>query len=425
MNAARFRPTAAQLATVLLCAALLVACRPADVLESQEVAAQTVPDATPQRSDLRQVRVARAESGALTTTRSTSVTVEPGREALVAAGTSGQVEAVVVREGGDVQQGDPVVRLVDSNLRLQVENARLSLQTARVNLEAARRASSEGEAQARSALEAARSNLDVINRQYAEAQELLELGAIASSEVAGLEAQLAQARSSFQQAEAALSRSQRAGVEELELRRLQVEQAENGLAQAQLALAEAVVDAPFAGSIARVMVEEGEFIGAGSPAFRLVSNEQQQVRFSVPPSDAVSLLQQGLIHIPYGGLTYAAQITNSSNVPGDTRLVELTAVIYPSETVIPTGAVARLTYEVTLARGVVVPVEALGVRQGEAYVLVVENGATDERPVEILAETAGEAVVEGVSPDSLVVSPLPPDLLDDFQVEVVGGEAGQ
>src|SRR5690625_7856320 len=46
---------------------------------------------------------------------------------------------------------------------------------------------------------------------------------------------------------------------------------------------------------------------------------------------AQPLVEQGLIQIPYGGLWYAAQILTSSAVPGETRLVELTASIRSEE----------------------------------------------------------------------------------------------
>lgn len=353
------------------------------------------------------------------------MTVEPEREAQVAAGTGGRVEQVLVREGGEVEAGDPVISLDDENLRLQVENARLALETATVNLESARRASDESTAQAEVSLRAAESSLELARNQYQEGQQLYELGAISSTELANLESQLAQARSNHQQAQDALARSRRALQEDLELQRLQVAQARNQLSQARAALDDALVRAPFAGVVAEVMAEEGEFLGAGSPAFRLVSTEHQRARFSVPPGDAQSLLAQGIVYIPYDGLSYAAQITNSSDIPGESRLVELSARIYPSEKRIPNGTVAQLRYEVVLGEGVIVPSGALGSDAGQSTVMRVEEGRAVRTPVEVLAESAGEAVVDGVPEGSLVVYPRPADLVDGSRVEVLGEAASQ
>ncbi len=381
--------------------------------------AQAAPDLA------RQVRTTTAERGAITTSRTASVTIEPARDAQVAAGVSGQVRQVLVREGGSVEQGDAVILIDDTNLRLQVDNAAIALSSARINLAAAERAGGEGVGQAQAALRAAEANLQLVERQYAEAQQLYELGALAATELAGLEAQLAQARSAAQQARDAVSRSQRADTEDLELMRLQVRQAENQLAQAQKALADASVRAPFDGVVAQLFSEVGEFVGAGSPVFRLVATEQQLARFSVPPQDAQALLAQGLIHIPFGGLHYAAQVSNSSDVPSQARLVELTADIYPSQTRIPNGTVTSLPYEVPLAEGLVVPLSAVRYAAGEPRVMVVEDGVASERRVAVLAEGGGNAVVEGIEAGAQVIDPLPADLIAGSAVSVIGEAPGQ
>jgi len=369
----------------------------------------------------RQVSATAAVRGAVTATRTASVTVEPARDAMVAAGVSGQVARVLVREGGAVTAGQVVIQIDDANLRLQVENARIAVESARVSLAAAERASQEGADQARAALQAAEASLEVVQRQLEEARQLHAVGAeLAAADIAALEAQHAQALSAVQQARDAVARSGRVDAEELELRRLQVRQAEVQLAQAERALAEAQVRAPFAGTVAQVMVEEGEFIAAGQPAFRLVDSETQVARFSVPPQDAQALLAAGMVHIPYGGLDYAAQVSGSSAVPGQARLVDMTAVIYPSRTRIPNGTVVTMPYEVPLAEGVVVPATALRYVAGEARVLVVEDGVARERRVVVLAEGSGRAVVEGVAEGELVVDPLPADLIAGSRVTVVG-----
>ncbi len=373
----------------------------------------------------RQVSATTAERGAVSATRTTSVTIEPARDAMVAAGVSGQVAQVLVRDGGSVTEGQVVLLIDDANLRLQVDNASIALETARVTLAAAALASVEGVSQASAALAAAEANLELTGRQLEEGRQLFGLGAIARAELAGLEAQHAQALSAAQQARDAVARSQRVDTEELELRRLQVRQAENQLAQARSALADAQVRAPFAGTVAQVMFEEGEFIGAGSPAFRLVDDQRQLARFSVPPQDAQALVAAGLVHVPYGGLHYAAQVSGTSALPGQARLVDMTAVIYPSQTRIPNGTVTTMPYEVPLAEGVVVPASAVRYAAGRALVFVVVDGVAVERPVTVLTEGDGTAVVEGVEEGALVIDPLPADLLAGSLVTVLGGAASQ
>lgn len=396
----------------------LSACnRPGGDAESDAEASAT----TEQARTLRSVRTVVATEGPLTATRNTTVTIEPLQESRVAAGTGGRIEEILRREGERVSAGDVVIRLDDDNLQLQVRNAQLALESAQINLDKAERSSSETTPQLNLQLRTAQTNFDIAKRQFEEGQALFNAGGVSATELSGLEAQLSQAEATLTQAQDALARNQRAGTEDLALLRVQVNQAQTQLSQARDALNEAQIVAPFNGEIADVLVSEGEFIGAGGPAFRLVSTERQLGRFSVPPTDARALIRQNALYFRYGGLDYAATIMRSSNAPGDQRLIDITAEIYPSETPIPDGSVAQLSYEVPLGTGVQIPTNALGVQQGNNYVFVIEDGVTRRQEVSIVAEVSGQAVVEGLEEGAEVVAPLPADLREATEVRVVGG----
>ncbi len=405
----------------LALALLLTACGPVQAQSDAEGSDQTQNQSQgSQSSNVRRVRVLTAERGELTTQRSTSVNIEPGKESQIAAGTSGQVANIVAREGAQVREGDTVIRLDAETAQLQVENARTALQTARVNLQSAQNSSQESTEQARAALDAARTNLELARQQYEEGQQLFSSGGISQTQLTQFRAQLEQSQASFQQAQANLSQLERAPSENLELQRLQVQQAQNQLAQAERALSDATITAPFTGEVADVLVEQGEFIGSGSPAFRLVSTEEQLARFSVPPQDAGPLAEQGLVYIDYNGLDYGAQIIRSSSVPGESRLVNVTARVYPSETEIPVGTVAQLNYEITLAEGVKLPSGAVRTQSGRSFVLALEEGVARQREVSVAGEAGGSVVVNGLEPGTRIVYPLPADLRDGTNVEIIG-----
>lgn len=371
-------------------------------------------------ADVRRVRVVLPQDGTLTADRSAAVTVDPERSSLVAAGTSGRVAQVLHREGSTVQAGETVVQLDTTNLALQVKNAQLALQTAQVNLQKSEASSKEGVTQAQVALQAAQAALTLAQKQADSGAQLYAAGGISATDLDGLNSQLAQARSAYQQAQDAVDRSQRANTEDLQLLRLQVDQARTQLQQAQTTLNEASITAPFTGQIADMRVAEGEFVGTGSAVFRLVSTETQLARFQVPPQDAQQLTQQGLVQVRYGGLDYAAQIVRSTTVPGSSRLVELTAQVYPSKVRIPTGAAAHIDYRVTLAHGQVLPAAALQTDNGTSTVLQVVDGVARQVPVQLLAEVGGQAAVKGLPAGAQVVYPLPSDLLPGAKVTVVG-----
>lgn len=381
----------------------------------------TQSQAQPQNVPRRQVRTVSAVTGTLTTTRSTSVTIEPAKQADVASGATGRVAEVLKRQGAVVGAGDVVVRLDASGARSQLENARLALRTAQVNLDKAVNAASEGAQQAEAALRTAKANVDVLQRQVDSARQLYGAGGISANDLAGLEAQLTQAQAAVLQANDGVAKANRAGGEDLALLRLQVDQAGNQVRQAERAVADTSITAPFAGEIAALMVEQGEFVATGSPVFRLASNDRQLARFQVPPSDASALVTHGEVHVRYAGLDYAGHIIHSSELPGTSRLVEITAELYQASTRIPTGTIAQLNYTVDLATGLQLPAAAVRTDGDSSTVLIVQDGVATKVSVRPVAEVGGTVVVDDLPPDAAVIYPIPADLRAGTPVAVTSG----
>ncbi len=384
-------------------------------------ATQTAAGSAGAASDVRKVRVVQPRQGQLTAQRSASVTIDPARSSMVAAGTSGQVASVLHREGATVKAGETVVQLDTTSLQLQVQNAQTALESAKVNLSKAQQSARDGLAQTQAALDAAQQNLSLAQRQVDNGKNLYAAGGISATDLQSLQAQLAQAQSSYQQARDAVDQAQRAETEDLQLQRLQVQQAQTQLDQARHTLAEATITAPFDGQIADMRVSEGEFVATGSPVFRLVSVRTQLAKFDVPPQDAQQLSDKGVVYVSYGGLDYAAKIVRSTTVTGSSRQVELTASVYASKHPMPIGATGQVNYQVTLATGLLLPSDALKTDSGESTVLVVKDGVATQTKVQLQAEVGGTAAIQGLPAGSQVVYPVPGDLLAGSKVQVVGG----
>jgi multidrug efflux pump subunit AcrA (membrane-fusion protein) len=344
--------------------------------------------------------------------------VAAAKESRVAAGASGRVESVLARPSSRVAAGDVVIVLASENQRTAVTNAQLALESARINLQSAERATSTGIEQLQAQVRAVENNLALARQQYEEGRSLFEVGGIAQTDLSALEAQASQAESAFLQARDALDRSLRASDEDLALLQVQVRQAENGLVQARDALAETRISAPFAGEIVDVLVEEGEFVGAGNPVFRLVGLDEQIVTFTVSPEDAVLLQQRGIIHVRYGGLDYGAEIARVTRPEQQPRLVSVSADLYSAETPIPNGTVAELRYEVELGRGILVSSSALSAEGGRTYVFVVDGDSARQREVSVLAESGSQAVIDGVEVGSAIISPRPLDVREGTLVQI-------
>ena len=396
----------------------MVGCRPGSEAEQPTGSTPNL-ESSNETETARSVKVIEATEGSLSAQKSTTVTIEPLKESSVASGATGRVDQILKREGQMVAEGETIIILDNDAASLQVQNAQLALDAARINLQKAQRATSEGGDQLSVQLRSAQSNYDVLKQQYDESNALFAAGGIAKTQLDSLAAQLTQAEATVLQLQNSLAQNQRASSEDLSLLRVQVSRAETALQQATDALNEANIKAPFAGEISEVFTEQGEFLAAGSPAFKLVSNQQQLARFSVPPADASKLLQQKEIFIRYQGLDYGASIIRSSTAPSNQRLIDLTAEIYPSETRIPAGSVTQLNYTTSEASGILIPASAIVAVGGLNYVFLASDTTAKRQAVSVIDEISGQAIVEGLSAGDLLIFPVPNDLRDGATIRIL------
>ncbi|RDI95808.1 efflux RND transporter periplasmic adaptor subunit [Meiothermus sp. QL-1] len=369
----------------------------------------------PRENNVR-VRVVEAQVGRLSISRTTGATLAPIRESQVGATASGKVLAVLVREGSRVGAGQVVLRLDPVNAQTALTNAELALEQARINLARAERSTAASLAPLQASLESALANLRAAERRYQEGQQLYQAGALAQVELVGLEAAYNQAKAAADNARENLARAQRASQEDLALLRLQVRQAENQLAQARRALSDTEVRAPFAGVVAEVFVNPGEFVAAGQRVFRLADTSRLEASFRLPPEEAAALPIGTTLSLGYGGQTYPARVSRSSKVPGTDRLVELTAEVEGS---LPPGASAQVRYNLNLAEGVLLPAGALRTEGRSTFVFVVQEDRAVRTPVRVLGDSGAQVAVEGVERGARVIFPVPTSLSDGDRVEVV------
>jgi RND family efflux transporter MFP subunit len=427
----RRRPTAARRAgrlAALLAAlvATLAACGGGD---GDAADAAATPASTAADAIVRAVRTTTVARDALVAVRSASVTVRPSQESRVASGASGRVLAVVAREGARVAAGDPLVRLDADVATANVDAAELAVAQARINLDRARRSSDDAVAQAEVAARSAAQTLANVDRQLAELEALLAIGAVAASDVDALRAQRAQAEAADLQARDAVARAGRAETEDLALLELQLDQAQLQLRSARDQLAETTVRAPFDGEVAQTFVEEGEFVGAGSPVVRLTGVGPQVASFTVPPEDAPFLERLGRVELTTTSGTVGATITRLERLAEQARLVTVLAQLDADAPRLPSGTLAEVRYAVPLGEGLLVPSGALSADAGRSYVYVVadvEDGQAARRvEVRVVAEAGNQAVVEALdgaslAPGSPVITPRPLDVRDGTAVRVIG-----
>ncbi|GAA5534448.1 efflux RND transporter periplasmic adaptor subunit [Deinococcus aluminii] len=420
----RFPLRAALPLTLLL---LLAACSPGGGKTAGQSTTKTTTttqnnlDAAPAKTTALAVQTVPARAGTLTVQRTAAATLGADRDSQVAAQTGGTVTKVLAQEGEHVRAGQVVVRLDDTQQRQALENARLQVRQAQINLDQTRTNTGQASGSLQAAVQAAQANLQKARQDAASAASLYALGGISQADLTAARSAQAQAESQLAQARNNLAQNGKGGQGSLALLQVQLDQAQAGVQQAEENLARTQVRAPFAGVIASLAVEEGEFAGQGSPVFRLVDEGSLKATFSVTPGDAAALVPGTELTLSYGGANYVATVQDASGVAGKDRLVPVTARVRGGSN-LPVGGTAQVRYRTVLGGGVLVPTAAIQVDGGENAVYVAEDGVARRVPVTVVAESQGRVAVRGLDAGAHVISPVPASLQDGASIrESAGG----
>jgi HlyD family secretion protein len=413
--------------SILLGAALTACNRPAAQTKPAEKKAEESAIGETKTS----VRTVKATTGALKTSRSSSGTLEASIDSSIAAQASGQVVNVFFREGARVASGAVILQLDDLSLRQQLTDSQLALKTAQINLESGRRKTPETLGTNQSSLESARSSLSKAQSTFNSAKSLYDIGGTSQTDLDNAKAGLAQAQANFKQAQASLAQSERSGGESIALLQVSVEQASNRIAQTQRSLNQTRIRAPFAGEVAELNTEVGEFVNTGSKVFRLVDTSSLRAKFRVPSQDANNLQTGAGINIRAGAKRLEGRIVRSTQVAGTNRLVDLYArFIAPCRvpgkpagcqdtSSLTAGGTVQVSYNLKLASGTIVPTGALSTASGQPYLYVVKDGIAKQRNVNILAESQGKVAVTGLENGETVIFPVPGSLQPGESVNIV------
>ncbi len=201
--------------------------------------------------ELSQVDVARVEPRALTRLLPLSGSLSPVVQATVKAKVGGEVEQLAVREGQDVEAGAVIARLDTRNLQAQYDRELAAVEKARAELE-----------------------LATLNRD--KNRSLLEQKFISQN--------------TFEQTESAYAGS----VASLKL-------AEAQARLAKINLDDAVVRAPFSGTIAKRLVQPGEKVSPDTSVVALVDLRELLLEAAVPAAEIPAVRVGQTAHFTVGG----------------------------------------------------------------------------------------------------------------------------
>ncbi len=284
-------------------------------------------DATPEEERSFTVAVEVAGAGTVADPVQVTGTLRPKRDVVVSSEGNGKVVEVLVALGDSVQRGDALARLDSVVQRAQLDQARAGLR---------------------------------------EAKAMFALGE------AGLKREEALAASG------ATTDQQhfRSGVE-FERAQAGVDSAKARVVLAERAVADAVIRAPFPGTIASRHIELGALVGPGTPAFRLVDLTRAVVSVGIPAREITRVRtgQAVAIQVPAVDLDLEGGLVTHVGPEPDprTRAYPAEIEVANADGVLRSGMVARVDIIVGERGAVLVPEEAV-VDDEPPHVFVIEDG---------------------------------------------------
>ena len=321
------------------------------------------------------VHVSEAKRAHWAPTVTATAELRPRRSARLAVATAGRVAGIERAVGDRVEAGDALLRLEPG----QHEDAA---------------------AGASASVEHAEAGVDRARQELARAEQLVAQGAASRRT-------LEEARDAHRMAEAVLrgARAERRA--------------------AKRGVWEAVLRAPFPGTVVARTVEVGEFLGPGAPAIQLVDEAELRAEVLLAPRLALEVAVDTPVKIhayarpdqPFEGTV----VRIARQVDPETRRIPVEVRVEDPEDLLRPGLLARFEIAWSAPRDVVtIDPRAQLERFGESYVLVVEDGIAHRRRVQIGTIQDGAAeVVEGLRTGEQVVVAGHGRVVDGEPVRVV------
>ncbi|MGQ9630997.1 MAG: efflux RND transporter periplasmic adaptor subunit [bacterium] len=334
------------------------------------------------------------DRGTIRATVQAAGTIEAASRFEIKSKIDGQIADVLVEPGRKVAEGDTLFLLDDWELKIEARLAEAALQSARVKV-----------AQAESNLKLASINYDVAKEKYNTAKELFENDAITKQSLKNAENELKLAEEKL--------KAIREG--ELPGARATVSQAEIDLDLARERLSQAKILSPIAGVAIEVRAKRGEVIESSQILAIVADVSRMYAKVYVREEDIgkVRVDQRAEVRASaYPNITFAGKVVEIAYTPTIRReeaTYETRIEIESADTEHPlrVGMATRAEIEVAPRDNVIrVPNPAIQGPRENPFVIVLKDGETQKRPVEI-GPTDGNytQIVKGVEEGEEVVIP--------------------
>lgn len=328
-------------------------------------------------------------------------TVVPRTASTLSSKLMGTVQAINVREGDKVKEGDLLVVLDQRQVAAGLEQAEAGLAEAL-----------KAEASAESARSAAKAAAQLAKSTYDRYQKLIKENSASQQEFEEVESRHRQAQASLAQTESMLAAASS-----------RVERARAAVESASVSKKDAKILSPYDGTITAKMIDVGDLASPGTPFLTIEKEDAYCADLVLPEShiQAVKLDQKVDVTIPALNNTTltgtVGRIVPAADIKSRSFLVK---VALPDNDQLKSGLFARVAVPVGEAGLLMLPASAV-VNEGQLTgVYVVDEKQTAHFRLIRTGKHYGDAVeiLSGISEgDRYVIAP-PPNLKDGDNVEV-------
>ena len=375
-----------------------------------------------------EITAARVEPQTLTQTKEANGRVEPLENFSAPAPGPGTVARVFVKVGQEVQAGQELVRMDDTDARKGLLTAEASLASSRLALQNAEHGGTAVERVSSTAdLDAAKALVQQDTRSVAALEKLQAQGAASANEVAQAQHQLAADQAKVNELEA--TKGARYSADDLRAQRAMVAEAQAGVAAAQSAYAGVDIHAPFAGTVYATPVTPYQFVQSGETLVQVANLKKLQIRayFDEPEigqlkvGQPVSIGWQAKPNAVWHG--HVVEVPTTIITYGGTRNVGecLISVDDPDGVLLPNTNVTVTVTEARHENVLSLPREALQTKGLSSYVFRIVGDRLVKTPVMVgLSNNEHFEITGGLNAGDLVAlgSVTEEELTDGLRVKV-------
>ncbi|MBU8914181.1 MAG: efflux RND transporter periplasmic adaptor subunit [Spirochaetales bacterium] len=327
----------------------------------------------------------------------------------------GEVMQVLVSENERVTAGDPLVRMDDDIVRIQSEQALAAWQAALAQLDKAVRGVRPEELEsAQATVSQSERDIEVAQTSLDRTRRLYDAGTVPTVDYENAENQLQSARTQLENARRSLAlMEQGASEEDVAMATANADAAHKSYELALLQLEFATVSAPVSGTVARIMVEEGNSVGPGTPLLAIINDDLIYANVAVPEKHYGEFgARQGSISARVAPIAYPDNPVLTGRVTSIAPIIDARSRTFNVEIAVQNrGSLLRpgmfVNVELVMERvtdALIVPQSAVLFRNNSSVVYVVEvhsEPTVRMVPVETgVTQGTWVQIVSGLAPDA-------------------------